>query len=42
MEAGIPEGPEIGRVLQELLEQVIDGKLPNEKERLLEALHPHL
>lgn len=41
MEAGIPEGPEIGRVLQELLEQVIDGKLPNEKERLLEALHSH-
>ncbi len=39
MEAGIPEGPEIGRALQELLEQVIDGKVPNEKERLLEALH---
>lgn len=37
MEAGIPQGPEIGRVLKQLLEQVIEEKLPNEREALLEA-----
>ena len=30
-------GPEIGRTLQRLLEQVMDGRLPNDKGALLEA-----
>lgn len=39
MAAGIPQGPEIGRILKNLLESVIDEKLPNEKDTLLaEAL----
>ncbi|MBQ9014515.1 MAG: HD domain-containing protein [Firmicutes bacterium] len=36
MEAGFPEGPEIGRILQTLLEEVIDGQLPNERQALLD------
>lgn len=35
--AGIPQGSAIGRCLQTLLEAVIDGKLPNEREALLQA-----
>jgi len=35
---GIPEGEEIGKTLQELLEQVINSQLPNEKEPLLAAV----
>lgn len=35
-EAGVPEGPEIGRILRTLLEEVIDGELPNEKQALLD------
>ena len=35
--AGIPEGPEIGRLLNELLDSVIDEALPNEREALLDA-----
>ena len=30
-------GPEIGRALQRLLEQVMDGRLPNDRDALLEA-----
>lgn len=30
-------GPEIGRTLNRLLDQVVDGELPNERETLLEA-----
>lgn len=32
---GVPEGPEVGILLNELLEKVIDGELPNEREALL-------
>ena len=30
-------GPELGRMLQRLLEQVIDGRLPNDRDALLAA-----
>ena len=33
---GVPRGPAIGRILEILLEQVIDGDIPNEKRALLE------
>lgn len=36
-EAGIPQGPEIGRILQKLLDAVIDGAIPNDREALLQA-----
>ncbi|KKR06333.1 MAG: Polynucleotide adenylyltransferase/metal dependent phosphohydrolase [candidate division WS6 bacterium GW2011_GWF2_39_15] len=36
MEAGITHGPEVGRVLEELLEKVIDDPMLNTKETLLE------
>ena len=32
---GIPRGPEIGRILNELLEAVLAGELPNQREALL-------
>ena len=35
--AGIPKGRAIGQCLERLLEQVIDGKLPNERDALLSA-----
>ena len=35
IEAGLPEGPEVGRILTALLEEVIDGTCPNEREALL-------
>ena len=35
IEAGIPEGPEIGRILNRLLEKVIEGELPNERAALI-------
>ena len=35
MELGIPRGPEIGRLLEALLGEVIDGKLENSREALL-------
>ena len=38
MDAGIPQGPEIGRILKILLEQVIEGKLPNERQALMESI----
>ena len=34
---GVPRGKEIGVILNALLEQVIDGALPNDRERLLTA-----
>ena len=33
---GIPKGVLIGKLLQDALEQVIRGKLPNEREALLQ------
>lgn len=38
MAAGL-SGPDIGRVLGELLEQTAEGKIPNERETLLARLH---
>ena len=35
--AGIPQGPQVGRLLQKLLEQVLAEQLPNQKEPLLRA-----
>ena len=35
---GVPKGPEVGRILQELLEAVIDGEAPNEKPALLKRV----
>ena len=32
---GIPPGPEIGRLLQSLLDAVVDGAVPNDREVLL-------
>lgn len=37
LELGVPQGKEIGRILNLLLEQVMDEKLPNEKAALLQA-----
>lgn len=37
LEAGIAEGPALGGLLVGLLERVIDGELPNEREALLQA-----
>ena len=37
LRAGIPQGRAVGQCLQALLEAVIDGKLPNEREALLRA-----
>ena len=42
LELGLPQGPELGRILQTLLEEVGDGRLPNTPEVLLrraEVLH---
>lgn len=38
LEAGFPKGPEVGKVLNELLDLVIAGKMKNNREQLLEAL----
>ena len=32
---GVPRGPELGRTLNALLEAVLDGRVPNEREALL-------
>lgn len=37
MVLGVPQGPEIGRILKELFRQVLDGSIINEKQVLLEA-----
>ena len=36
--AGIAPGPEVGRVLGELLERVVIGITPNNRERLIDIL----
>ena len=36
--AGVPAGPQVGRALAELLDQVVAGTLPNDKTALLQAL----
>lgn len=38
MEHGVRPGPMVGQVLQQLLQAVMDGKLPNDRDALLEAL----
>jgi tRNA nucleotidyltransferase (CCA-adding enzyme) len=37
MSLGIPKGKEVGSMLERLLDAVVDGDLPNEKEALLQA-----
>ena len=39
MAAGIAPGPEVGQVLGGLLEQVLSGELPNQREVLLERIN---
>ena len=36
--AGVPEGPQVGRILKELLESVMDDTLENEKSALISAV----
>ena len=36
MDAGIPAGPELGNILNHLLEAVIEDPQKNERERLIE------
>lgn len=38
-ELGLKPGPKIGEILQKLYEEVVDKKIPNEKEALIEKLH---
>ncbi|MCL2488057.1 MAG: tRNA nucleotidyltransferase [Oscillospiraceae bacterium] len=38
--AGIPAGPALGKELQRLLDAVIEGELPNERDALLAAIEP--
>ena len=38
IDAGIAEGPLIGEILAYLLEQVVEGRVPNEKEALIAAV----
>ena len=40
MDLGVDPGPNLGRILTNLLDQVIDERLPNEKQALLEAVKP--
>ncbi len=37
LQMGIPEGPEIGRIMQIIFDRVIDGELPNERDVLIDA-----
>lgn len=37
LDAGLPPGPEVGRILRKLLEAVMDGEAPNERQALLQA-----
>ena len=39
LELGLPPGPEVGRVLEDLLEQVLEDPSLNTRERLLGKLH---
>lgn len=36
--AGVPAGPQVGRVLNDLLERVLSGELPNERDILLASI----
>lgn len=38
--AGITPGPEVGQILNKLLERVAGGEVPNEREVLLRLLRP--
>ena len=40
--AGVPRGPEVGKLLGELLDLVIDEKLPNRRQALLEYVNKKL
>ena len=42
MALGFPAGPQLGKCLQHLLDQVLDEKLSNQKEILLKAAQEHL
>lgn len=39
MALGVPAGPEVGRLLNRLLEAVLDGQCPPEREALLGLAH---
>ncbi len=41
MALGVPAGPQVGRILDQLLEDVLDGTCPPEREALLERLNQH-
>ena len=41
MHAGMPAGPAVGETLNTLLQQVMDGHLPNEREALLHTVRTH-
>ena len=36
--AGVPQGPQVGEILSRLLEEVMDERLPNEREALLQRV----
>ena len=38
MKAGVVQGPEVGRILSRLLDEVIEGILLNEKDVLIEEI----
>ena len=38
MAVGIPRGPEVGKALSRALDAVIDEKIPNEKDAILDYL----
>ena len=39
---GIAPGPEVGRILNGLLERVVNGEIVNDRETLLKQLHGEL
>ena len=41
VEVGIAPGPEVGRVLNGFLQQVLNGEVPNDRDALLKQLRPH-
>lgn len=38
IDAGVPQGPEVGKILREVLDRVIDGELNNERTLLIGAI----
>lgn len=42
LDMGVPQGPEIGKILKALLEQVVEGGLPNERAALECAAKAHM